>query len=125
LGYRFLADAVALLHLCFVLFIPLGGIAVLWRPRLAWLHLACTFWGALIVWTHVVCPLTPLEKALRVRAGGGAYEGGFIRHYLVGPVFSGAMPSPVAWTLLCLALLLNGWLYRRAALRPRASRTGP
>ena len=125
MGYRFLADAVALLHLCFVLFIPLGGLAVWWRPRLAWLHLTCALWGALIVWTPVVCPLTPLEKALRVRAGGIAYQGGFIRHYLLGPVFRGAMPPPVAWTLFGAALLLNGWLYRRAVLRPRTSRSSP
>ena len=114
MGYRVLADAVALLHLAFVLFIPLGGLFVLRWPRLAWLHLACALWGALIVWAHVVCPLTPLEKALRVRAGGTAYEGGFLRHYLVGPLFSGGMPPWLGWALLASALLANGWLYRRA-----------
>lgn len=114
MGYRFLADAVALVHLAFVLFIPLGGLAVLRWPRLAWLHLACALWGALIVWAHVVCPLTPLEKALRVRAGETAYPGGFLRHYLIDPVFSGGMPPLLAWTLAALALLGNGWLYRRA-----------
>lgn len=125
MGYRFLADAVALLHLAFVLFIPLGGLAVLRWPRLAWVHLACAVWGALIVWTPIVCPLTPLEKALRLRAGGPAYEGSFIRHYLVGPLFKDGLPPALAWTLCALALLANGWLYRHAALRRRELRSSP
>ena len=114
----------ALVHLAFVLFIPLGGFAVVRWPRLAWLHLTCALWGALIVWAHVVCPLTPLEKALRVRGGEAAYAGGFIRHYLVDPVFSGGMPRALAWTLVSLALLGNGWLYRRA-LRTSPRRSSP
>ena len=104
----------ALLHLAFVLFIPLGGLAVLRRPRLAWLHLACARWGARIVWAPVVCTLTPHEKALRARAGETPYQGGFLRHYLVGPLFSGGMPPWLGWALLALALLANGWLSRRA-----------
>lgn len=117
MGYRLLADAVALVHLAFVLFIPLGGLAVLRWPRLAWLHLTSALWGALIVWAHVVCPLTPLEKTLRLRAGEPAYEGGFIRHYLVGPLFKDGLPPALTWTLLVAALLGNGWLYRRALRR--------
>ena len=125
MGYRFLADAVALVHLVFILFIPLGGLAVLRWPRLAWLHLTCALWGALILWTPIVCPLTPLEKALRVRAGGTAYEGGFIRHYLVGPVFRDGMPPSLTWMLLGGALLANGWLYRRSVLRRQELRSSP
>ena len=29
-----------------------------------------------------ICPVTPLENALRVRGGGAGYEGDFIAHYL-------------------------------------------
>ena len=37
--FRLAADAVALLHLAFVLFV-VGGSLLVWRwPRLAWLHL--------------------------------------------------------------------------------------
>lgn len=125
MGYRFLADAVALVHLAFILFIPLGGLAVLRWRRLVWLHLACAVWGALIVATDVVCPLTPLEKSLRLLAGQPGYEGGFIRHYLVGPLFKDGLPPSLAWTLFATALLANGWLYRRAALRRRELRSSP
>ncbi|HEX5043922.1 MAG TPA: DUF2784 domain-containing protein [Candidatus Polarisedimenticolaceae bacterium] len=125
MGYRLLADAVALLHLTFILFIPLGGLAVVRWPRLAWLHLGCALWGAVIVFTDVVCPLTPLEKALRLRAGEPAYEGGFIRHYLVGPLFRDGLPPALGWTLLAAALVGNGWLYRRAVRHRRELRSSP
>jgi len=117
MGYRFLADAVALVHLAFVLFIPLGGLAVLRWPRLAWVHLVSAVWGALILWTDLICPLTPLEKTLRSWGGDVAYEGGFIRHYLVGPVFTHGLPSGVAMSLFAAGLLLNGWAYRQAVRR--------
>jgi VanZ family protein len=46
--YRWLADFVLLFHLAFVLFVVLGGLLVLRRPKLAWLHLPCVAWGVLI-----------------------------------------------------------------------------
>jgi hypothetical protein len=42
--YRVLADAVALLHLAFVLFVAVGGLLALRWPRLAWLHVPCAVW---------------------------------------------------------------------------------
>ena len=51
LPLRLAADAVALLHLAFVLFVAFGGLLV-WRwPRLVWLHLPAVGWGALIEFT--------------------------------------------------------------------------
>ena len=117
MGYRILADAVALVHLAFILFIVLGGLAVLRWPRLAWVHLACVAWGALIVWTDLICPLTPLEKALRSWSSDVAYEGGFIKHYLVRPVFRDGLPTGVAVLLFAAGLLLNGWAYLQAGRR--------
>lgn len=123
--YRVLAEAVALLHLAFVLFVAVGGLLVLRWPRIVWLHMACAAWGAVIVFTDVVCPLTPLEKALRVSAGGVAYEGGFIRHYLVSPVFPAGVPTELGAGLVVLALLGNGWVYWKLARSWRAGRNSP
>lgn len=80
---RLAADAVALLHGAFVLFVVVGGLLV-WRcwPRLAWLHLPAIAWGALIEFTGGICPLTPLEQHLRQVIGQAGYAGGFIDHYL-------------------------------------------
>lgn len=80
--YRISADAVLLLHLAFTLFTVLGGLLVLRRPSLLWVHLIAVLWGVVIEWADWICPLTPLENALRVRGGEAGYSGGFIEHYI-------------------------------------------
>lgn len=80
--YRITADCILLLHLAFTLFTVLGGLLVLRRPSLLWLHLAAVFWGVVIEWADWVCPLTPLENFLREKDGEAGYAGGFIEHYV-------------------------------------------
>ena len=93
--YRLLADAVLLLHLGFVAFAIAGGLAV-WRwPRLAWLHLPVLAWGAWVVLSGEVCPLTPLENALRHAGGGGVYRDSFIEHYLIALIYPAAVQGPM------------------------------
>lgn len=82
MGYRIAADAILLLHLTFTLFTVLGGLLVLRRPSLIWLHLAAVLWGVVIEWADWICPLTPLENFLRERGGEAGYAGGFIEHYV-------------------------------------------
>ena len=66
--YSLLADLVVTLHLAFVGFVVLGGLAV-WRwPRLAWVHVPAVVWGVGIELSGAVCPLTPWESWLRHRA---------------------------------------------------------
>ena len=81
MGYRVLADCLVLLHLAFVVFVVAGGVLILWRPSLRWIHLPAAAWGALIEFTGWICPLTPWEQALRLKAGQVGYAGGFIAHY--------------------------------------------
>jgi hypothetical protein len=98
---RLLADAVLVLHLAFILFVVFGGLVVLRRPRLAWLHLPVVAWGAATEFLGIVCPLTPLENRLRAQGGEAGYGGWFIdsdgAHYPDGRT-SGhrvrARPSP-------------------------------
>lgn len=80
--YRIGADAILLLHLAFTLFTVLGGLLVLRRPSLLWVHLIAVLWGAVVEWADWICPLTPLENALRIRGGEAGYAGGFIEHYV-------------------------------------------
>lgn len=82
MGYQIAADAILLLHLAFTLFAVLGGLLVLRRPSLLWLHLAAVLWGVVIEWADWVCPLTPLENFLRERGGEAGYTGGCIEHYV-------------------------------------------
>src|SRR6184192_4249345 len=81
--YRLLADCVVLVHATFVAFVMLGGFLA-WRWRaVVWAHVPAALWGAAIEYGGWVCPLTPLENALRARAGLEGYRGGFVEHYVI------------------------------------------
>ena len=87
--YRLLADLVVVIHLAFIVFVAIGGLLA-WRwPQLVWAHVPVVVWALAIVAIGFTCPLTPLEKLLRRRAGGEAYDNGFIDHYLTGVVYPG------------------------------------
>jgi hypothetical protein len=111
--YALAADAVLVLHLAFILFAAAGALLVVWRGRIAWLHLPALAWAAWIVASHGICPLTPLENALRHRAGQAGYGGGFIDHYLVPLIYPpGLTPAHQNWLALALVAcnaLLYGW----------------
>jgi hypothetical protein len=121
--YGWLADLVLLVHAAFVLFVMLGSLAVLRRPRLAWVHLPAIAWGVFVELSGRVCPLTPLENALRSRGGEAGYSGGFIEHYIVSVLYPPGLTRPTQWMLGAIVLVLNGaayWLlYRRWHLSTR------
>lgn len=117
---RLLADAVLLLHGLFILFAVAGGVLV-WRwPRLAWLHLPAAAWAGWVVSAGWICPLTPLENALRRSAGEAGYGGGFLEHYLLALIYPEGLTRPVQIALGLGVLLLNALLY--ALLVARRSR---
>ena len=107
------ADAVLVLHLAFIAFAAAGALLVVRWPRVAWLHLPALAWATWIVATHGLCPLTPLENALRQRAGEQGYAGGFIDHYLMPLIYPpGLTPTAQNWIALALVAcntLLYGW----------------
>lgn len=109
--YRALADLVVVIHIAFVLFVILGGLLVLRRPRLAWLHVPAAVWGALIEFRGWVCPLTPLENALRARGGEAGYSGGFVEHYLLPVLYPGALTRNIQIALGTLVVALNLVIY--------------
>lgn len=122
--YQLAADAVVFLHLVFILFVVLGGLLVLrWRWLMA-LHLPAVTWGALVELLHLYCPLTPLENALRERAGAQGYSGDFVEHYLIPLIYpSGLTPQIQVWlgaTVVLInlgvygALAIRGWRRRKA-----------
>jgi len=96
--YRFLADAVLVLHLAVVLFVILGLVAILignqracwdWvnRPGFRLAHLGAIVLVALQAWLGQDCPLTTLESWLRVQSGALPYEKGFIEHWVQWLIF--------------------------------------
>ena len=66
---RLLADLVVVLHLAFVAFAVAGGLLSLRWRWMPWLHLPALAWAAAVEFTGWICPLTPLENALRQAAG--------------------------------------------------------
>jgi hypothetical protein len=107
MSYRLLADLVVVIHLAFVLFVVLGGLLVLRRPRLAWLHVPAALWGAWIEISGWVCPLTPLENALRHAAGQAGYAGGFIHHYILPVLYPPGLTREAQHVLAALVVLVN------------------
>jgi hypothetical protein len=126
--YRVLADVVVLVHGVFVLFVVLGGLLVIARPRLAWIHIPCAVWGALIEFAGWICPLTPLENALRQRAGEAGYSGGFVEHYVLRALYPAGLTREVQWVLGTLVAIVNiaAYAYILTRRRRRGSlRTSP
>jgi hypothetical protein len=109
--FRILADATVILHLCFVLFVVLGGLLVLRWPRVAWVHLPAAGWGAWVEFAGWVCPLTPLENWFRQKSGGPAYTVSFIEHYLVPILYPSSLSRELQWVLGGLVVLINMVVY--------------
>jgi hypothetical protein len=120
--YQALADTVLLAHFGFVLFVALGGLAVLRWPRVAWVHLPAVAWGVLVEWAGWICPLTPLENALREAGGRAGYAGGFIDHYVGLAVYPALLTRAIQIVLGSLLLLANVLLYWWAVVRSRRRR---
>ena len=109
--FQVLADVVLVSHLLFILYGLLGGLLYFWRSWLVLLHLPLAVWVSLIEFFQWTCPLTPLEKQLRVLAGERAYTGGFIEHYLVALIYPDGLTQTVALALGVIALGANLLIY--------------
>jgi hypothetical protein len=121
---RLLADALVLAHLAYIVFVVAGAVLVRYRPKVLGVHLLAVAWGAYVALAHRVCPLTPLEVSLRVRAGQGGYAGGFVEHYLIPVIYPKALTPGIQIAegvfVLLVNLALYGWVWRvRLAERRR------
>lgn len=121
--YRLSADAVLLVHLCFILFVLFGALLTArwrWIPAI---HLPSALWGCFIELSGRVCPLTYAENYLWVRAGRAAYSQDFIQHYLVPLIYPPGLTPRLQLVLTLVVVLVNvliyGWLLiRRRPTRP-------
>jgi hypothetical protein len=118
-----LADLVVVIHFAFVLFVVLGGLLVLRWPRLAYVHLPAATWGVLIELAGWVCPLTPLEQSLRLKAGEQGYSGSFIEHYVLPLLYPSALTRTIQVALGIIVIAVNLSIYSylirsRRSLRP-------
>ena len=121
-GAAWLAAFVVALHLAFVVFVMLGGALVLRWPRVAWVHVPCVAWAVFVEWSGRICPLTPLENALRRRAGLDLYSGDFIAHYVFPVLYPEGLTRETQWAIGAGVIAVNaaayGWIAWRRHRRP-------
>ena len=109
--YRLLADLVVVVHLGFIVFVVFGGLLLLRFPRLGWVHLPAAIWGVVIEVANWVCPLTPLENALRLRAGEEGYATSFVERYLLPVIYPGGLTRGVQLVLATVVIVVNIAVY--------------
>ncbi|MHC4934110.1 MAG: DUF2784 domain-containing protein [Planctomycetota bacterium] len=120
--HRALADLVLVLHLAFIAFVVAGGLLSLrwrWTPLV---HLPAVLWGVFVELTGRVCPLTPLENALRRASGASGYSGGFIENYLAPIIYPAVLSRQGAILLAGLLVLVNALVYLVVWRRYRRAR---
>ncbi len=116
---RVAADIVAVIHAGWILFL-VGGVLVARRAWVREIHVGGLLTNVGLDLSGLDCPLTALERALRLRFDpGGWYAGSFLQHYLGTRLGLTLPPALVKW--LGVGLLVGTWsLYRsrrRAAVR--------
>ncbi|WP_454061852.1 DUF2784 domain-containing protein [Candidatus Nitrospira salsa] len=109
--FRSLADLVLVFHLCFILFVLVGGLLILRWNWVLWVHLPAVLWVAALEFGGWICPLTPLENWLRHSGGEAGFSGGFIEHYLVPVIYPDGLTLSIQWYLGLSVVLLNLGLY--------------
>jgi hypothetical protein len=115
--YRSLADFVLILHFCFVLFVVFGGLLVLRRRLILWLHLPAVAWGILVEFFLLPCPLTELENQFKQLGGEQGYEGGFIEYYVSAILYLHISPQlqmMLGVLLVAINLLIYWYVFKRA-----------
>lgn len=109
--HRVLADLVLALHLAFIVFVIAGGLAALRWRWMPWVHLPAASWGVFIELSGGVCPLTPLEIALRRAAGASGYAGGFVEHYVLPVIYPTWLSPPTQLALAAIVVAVNAGVY--------------
>ena len=119
---KLLADLTLILHLVFILFALFGGLLVLCRRWMLWIHLPVLLWASLVNLAGWTCPLTPIENALRSLAGQAGYSGGFVEHYIMPLVYPAIMSRDIEIISGFLVLVWNGLVYAFVIFRRRRLR---
>lgn len=118
--YRVLADATAVLHFSFVLFVALGALLVLRWRRLAWIHLPCAIWGFLIEVFNWTCPLTTYENIFRERGGLAGYGDDFIAYHIFRLIYPAGLTRSMQFAIAAFVVAINTVVYARVTFHPRA-----
>jgi hypothetical protein len=112
-----------LLHLLFIAFAVFGGLLAVWWRKVLFIHFPAAAWGVFVELTGRVCPLTSLEKTLRIKAGTAGYGESFVEHYLLGIIYPDGLTREIQYFLGALVVIINVaiylWLFYRLRLGNR------
>ena len=108
---RFLADAIVVVHLIFVMYAVFGGVLVLKWVYTVYSHVPALLWGIAVEVNGWICPLTPLENELRAKAGLTGYAGGFVEHYVLPVLYPDNLTRFDQYVLAALLILVNVVVY--------------
>ena len=122
--HRVLADLALVLHAAFVAFAIAGALLALRWHWIPWLHLPAVAWGAVVEFTGWICPLTPLENALRSAGGSAGYSGSFLEHYIFPLLYSTTLTRDDQLLLGVALLLINVATYAFVVHRIQRRRAG-
>lgn len=117
--YAGLAAAILTVHLVWIAWILLGWVFTRGRPVLTAVHVASLIWGIIAELGPWPCPLTLLEQWLEGKSGTGAYQGGFLVHYLDKMVYPDLPVMLVGWVGAGVCLVILCVYGRRLVRRAR------
>jgi hypothetical protein len=118
--YLHRAKLVAAIHFFLTLFALLGGFLVIFARWIAWIHIPTAIWGTYAFLAAKTCPLTPLEKRLRQKAGVEVSEDGFVEGFL--PFLKKRIESPrhrellIGSVFLAWSVMVYLFLWKRSFL---------
>jgi hypothetical protein len=116
-GFALLAALIVLVHLLFVVFACVGGMLAVRWPRIAWIHLPAAAWAVFVELSGGVCPLTPLELALRRLAGLPDYSGDFVANYVFPVLYPEGLTRgaqfAVGGFVVATNVIAYGWVFWR------------
>lgn len=116
--HQLFADLILVTHASFVAFVVLGLAAILLGRYRRWgwvrnrrfriIHLLAIGIVTVESWLGLICPLTDWENRMREAAGGSAYPGSFIQHWLHEMLFYDFAPwvFTVAYTVFGILVLI-------------------
>ncbi len=133
-GYRFLADAIAVVHFAYVAFVVGGMAAILAGAGLGWpwvrnfwfraIHLLMIAVVVVESLCGMLCPLTDWEDRLRELAGEPNEPGSFIGRWIDSVLFVDASPSVLALCYSVFGLAVLVMLFVAPPRWPRRRRSG-
>jgi hypothetical protein len=122
--YRVLADLLVFGHLLFVLFAVFGGLLVLWRPWLAFLHLPAAAWAVLVEACGWPCPLTSWEIRMQALSGKAGAPGGLVENLILPLLYPAGLTPSIQVMLAVLAAAVNMAVYGFVLQRRKVRQAG-